>query len=102
MVMGHGRGTGVSASVAQAERLRRLAQILILRADLLFGVDAIIVRNDVADGSSRAIWLTIGMRLLGQQHRLVAHAELETRQAGPRCAAEGRLGAARRSLRIGE
>ena len=90
----------MSASIAQAERLGCLTQILILRADLLLGVDAIIVRDDITDGSSRAIGLAVRVGLLGQQDSLVAGAELEAWQGGSRCAAEGSLRTASSGPRV--
>lgn len=43
MVMRHSRRSSVSTGIAKAERLGRLAQIFILVADVLLGIDTIIV-----------------------------------------------------------
>ena len=100
VIVGHGRRARMTSRIAQGERLRRLTQIIILRANFLLGLDAVVVGHDVADGSTRAVRLAIWVRLLGQHHGLVSRVELEARQGSSSRAAERSLRSARGRPRV--
>ena len=82
----------MAASVAEAEGLGGLLEYIILLSYHFLCIFTIVIRNNVANGSSWAIWASIWMSLLWQKHWLIRNNLDKSRQMIVVCPPEGSLG----------